>query len=567
MRTTGVILLLALMALIVSVTTVGAQVPTKMNYQVMLTDDSDQPLANASVQIVFRLYTASSGGSLQWTETHNATTNSIGVVSVILGETTPLPAVDFDQPLWLEIEVESEILTPRRELVSAAYSLHAHDSDYLGGVQASDYALDSEISGLGDGYSLDASDGSPVDQVYVDAAGEVGIGTTTPNEDLHIHDGTGLVYARFTNSTTGTNTGDGFKIGINGAGNAYLYQYEAADLNFVTSGIYRGKFTSDGVFELGNELTNGYFNVYGLGSADPISYIGIYGDRGGAAELYDLSARRTAYIEPDINGGGAGFLCVRDGNEDEGFVVNGNHSSGDCQVVIDGSASTISIQPGDTGDGSVTLPAGAVSSSEILNEAGVASAYSSSSFALTGGYDILLNRTIFAPSSGYILAIATAEAYCSGGATNGADFGVSSSSSSFPAGGSVYVRTPDAAGAGSWYQAVTVQGIFQVSYGSNTIYFLADEVTGGWSVGHRKLSLVFIPSAYGTVSSTPPGDVIDPETQARETGSPMTDADVALEQSESIAANQARVDAELAAMRAEMAEIRAQLGNANGKND
>ena len=40
--------------------------------------------------------------------------------------------------------------------------------------------------GLGDGHSLDAADGAPVDVVYVDNSGKVGVGTTSPAEKLHV---------------------------------------------------------------------------------------------------------------------------------------------------------------------------------------------------------------------------------------------------------------------------------------------------------------------------------------------------------------------------------------------
>jgi hypothetical protein len=43
--------------------------------------------------------------------------------------------------------------------------------------------------GDGDGHSLDADDDDPADVVYVDAEGEVGIGTTTPEDLLHINYG------------------------------------------------------------------------------------------------------------------------------------------------------------------------------------------------------------------------------------------------------------------------------------------------------------------------------------------------------------------------------------------
>lgn len=53
----------------------SAQFPTSMNYQVMLTDDSDHPLADQSVDLVFRLYETESGGSASWTETHSTPTS------------------------------------------------------------------------------------------------------------------------------------------------------------------------------------------------------------------------------------------------------------------------------------------------------------------------------------------------------------------------------------------------------------------------------------------------------------------------------------------------------------
>jgi hypothetical protein len=37
-----------------------------------------------------------------------------------------------------------------------------------------------------DGHSLDASDGDPIDAVYVDAGGKVGIGTLTPTQALTV---------------------------------------------------------------------------------------------------------------------------------------------------------------------------------------------------------------------------------------------------------------------------------------------------------------------------------------------------------------------------------------------
>ncbi|MGA1867046.1 MAG: tail fiber domain-containing protein [bacterium] len=57
--------------------------------------------------------------------------------------------------------------------------------------------------GNGDGYSLDAADGNPVDAVYVNNEGNLGIGTTAPKEKLDID---GDVYIDGSGSTIGGTT-------------------------------------------------------------------------------------------------------------------------------------------------------------------------------------------------------------------------------------------------------------------------------------------------------------------------------------------------------------------------
>jgi hypothetical protein len=128
----------------------SAQIPQTMNYQMMLTDDADQPLANQMVSLVFRIYDTDAGGSPNWTEPRVLETNSIGVVSLVLGEVVPIP-LDFLGPLWLEVEVEGEILTPRRPLTPAPYARHSNtanlagDALALGGVPAEAWALDDDL--------------------------------------------------------------------------------------------------------------------------------------------------------------------------------------------------------------------------------------------------------------------------------------------------------------------------------------------------------------------------------------------------------------------------------------
>jgi len=159
---------LTVLIVLMHVALCAAETPKKMNYQAMLTDDNDQPLINQPVLVGFSIWDAENGGgSPLWSESHNTATNWIGVVSVVLGSVNPID-IEFGAPRWLQIEVDGETLNPRREMVGASYALY------------------DERGGTGDGHSLDASDGLPLDALFVDNMGNVGVGTTSPLADLHV---------------------------------------------------------------------------------------------------------------------------------------------------------------------------------------------------------------------------------------------------------------------------------------------------------------------------------------------------------------------------------------------
>ncbi len=589
------VLVLAVAALLLAAVSASGQVPEKMNYQVMLTDNSDQPLADQAVTVEFRLYSSGVGGTLYWTETHNTATNSIGVVSVVLGETTPLPTNPFALPLWLEVEVDSEVMAPRRELVSAPYALRSHTSDFLGDEAASEYTLDADLStpgsinnpanpvdwtklksvpagfadgsddvgGAGDGHSLDASDGSPVDALYVNSVGNVGIGTTAPANKLTVGGSSAAAYAQFTSSGTGYTASDGFEIGVNGSGYAFINQQEAHSIAFMTNGTLKATLTSDGIFEFGSSVSDGTAEFYASGGASPSIKLKTSPAYGGEIELYEENGARYGSLEPDADGTG-GYFRIYGGGGVNGFLVNGNSSGGNPYVGIQGTVSSTDFNTNVAGDGAVELPTSAVSAIEILDEPGVASTSATTSIVLSGPVETLLSQSITVPASGYVLAMASAEADIEHGATySGAQFGVSNSSSSFPSGARIYHRVPAGAAEGTWEPGVSVQWLFEVTAGTHTFYFLGDRVGGTWSVWDRSLMLVYFPTAYGTVSRTVAAPPSNPEQRTAEPGYALTEADVAAERAESEAFNNARIERELAEMEAKIAELRANMGNGN----
>lgn len=225
--------LVSLVCLICLVSASAMAVPGVINYQGKLTNTSDCVLTG-DYPIHFSLYYSETGGTASWGEEQNVSVDQ-GIFSVQLGKVTPFPAGLFDgDNLYLEMSVQNpdtglwEPLSPRQRLTSTAYAIKSDTSNYAtlaGSVQdgsitpdkIADGAIDSakikdhtiQQQDLGfspfpvDGHSLDAADGDPVDAVYVDNEGKVGIGTTNPENALTV---TGMVM--------GTPTIEGVHIGL-----------------------------------------------------------------------------------------------------------------------------------------------------------------------------------------------------------------------------------------------------------------------------------------------------------------------------------------------------------------
>jgi hypothetical protein len=204
-----------------------------MHFQGVLTDEIGTPLEGTNT-VTFAIYNTSSGGLALWFETLGVDCED-GVFSVILGVTDPID-LDFSEQYWLGVQVAGDTeMTPRYRLTSAPYAfragtayhaleadssataghaaaaLYADESEYaatadsaivaghaaaadsaqgvrwmnISGVPA-DIADGDDVGGSGDGHSLDAADGSPNDAVYVDDAGKVGVGTTSPGSQLDV---------------------------------------------------------------------------------------------------------------------------------------------------------------------------------------------------------------------------------------------------------------------------------------------------------------------------------------------------------------------------------------------
>jgi len=202
-------------------------VPAQLNYQGFLVNASDSSAVTAMLEMTFRLFDSETKGAELWSETHSAVDISNGQFQVLLGSVTPFSVGLFaGATLWLQTEVGTEILSPRKPLVSVAYSRRSENADQaltaqwasdayhaaladtaaytqVAGMTAADSAvvagnahqlegeslsdLDSRYATQDDLDHLDAADGDPTDAVYVDDDGQVGIGTMSPARTLDVN--------------------------------------------------------------------------------------------------------------------------------------------------------------------------------------------------------------------------------------------------------------------------------------------------------------------------------------------------------------------------------------------
>lgn len=112
-----------LVALAVLVLASGCGTPplqNEMSYQGRLTDAGGNPIGGTR-DMTFRLFTTDTGGTSIWEEAHSVQVTD-GLFNVVLGGTTALDEANFHQPLYLEVEVGGETLSPRQKLLAAPYA-------------------------------------------------------------------------------------------------------------------------------------------------------------------------------------------------------------------------------------------------------------------------------------------------------------------------------------------------------------------------------------------------------------------------------------------------------------
>jgi hypothetical protein len=147
----------------------AAVVTVPLNYQGQLSDPTGLPLSG-SQNMSFIIYDASSGGNQIWSSAASSVTVNNGLFSVDFSVGLSSTAM-VNSPMWLEISVGGQVLSPRRQILSTMF---ANNSSYLQGavpgsgvgnlpvIQADGHLLPSilsapfplNVTGTGSGYAI-----------------------------------------------------------------------------------------------------------------------------------------------------------------------------------------------------------------------------------------------------------------------------------------------------------------------------------------------------------------------------------------------------------------------------
>jgi len=173
--------------------------PHEINYQGWLGNTQDTTGVTGNYDLTFRLYDADTGGNLLWTEAKTGVRVEKGIFNIYLGSQNPLPPALFTgEPLWLEVKVGTEILSPRKKLASVGYAIKSETADKASYADTAGYALGSGGGIGGSGipnyipkFSTSTTIGTS--NIYEDSFGNVGIGTTSPAQKLSLAGSLGLL--------------------------------------------------------------------------------------------------------------------------------------------------------------------------------------------------------------------------------------------------------------------------------------------------------------------------------------------------------------------------------------
>jgi len=505
----------------------------------------------------FKLFDVESLGSQVGATISLDVTVTHGLFTVPLNDSGQFGPQAFDgNERWLEITIDGTPITPRQPLTAAPHAEFARTATALRAAGSpTDAALVDSFGGLvlGTGSNLqkldsggvsrsllqyDESDNfqilAPPDRTLsfrtgtggftsvratLTAGGRVGIGTAAPDVLVHLQSGTpgdsGTVTAsnlllerssdNYLTFLSPANRLTGLAFGRPGSTSAEL----------IHGGITYNESTSlnSMQFKTGGNLTRMTINAagdVGIGTTTPLEPL----------HVVHVSDATLCLERP------GGAIVAADAVSSAGSIGTSNAfpfrltTNGAARVTVSSTglvgintttpAGRLHVVDVAGGNGSVILPASSISAAEILDEPGCAGmVYSGEDIPISAAFpdppESVLSHSITAPAAGFVLAIATiGSRQVSLGAAN-VKWGLTTNPSSLPADALMIVEFQPVGAAGLWGMPVTLHRLFPVSAGTTTVHIMAQAVFGSSEFGKAQLSLVFLPSSYGTTPTAGEG--------------------------------------------------------------
>ncbi len=312
------------------------------------------------------------------------------------------------------------------------------------------------------------------------------------------------------------------------------YSFRVGTIDDADGGTIVSDVEIEGALDLGDATHAGQLDLYAGDGSDPVVSLQTDAYQNGRIEVHNATGTNR---------------CTIDG---------GYAETGDPLLYLQGSQKTVALYTDITGNTSVLLGSDAVHDLEILDEPGVAFSASNTTYGISTSWMSFRSRSITVPASGYVIAVGSFSVYAnhSSGTYTEANFAITRDleavSNLQGTAFSISSATPSSAK----MIPLALTTVFPVSSGTHTVYMAAQELSGTVMAGDSRLSLIYVPTAYGDVTdvemTTTPGDDI-----VREGG--LTQAEIDQERTDAEAFDRARMQSELDAMQAEIDAMKARL--------
>ena len=356
-----------------------SQVPQKMSYQAVIRNSSNQLVANHAVGMRISMLQGSATGAVVYKETQNPITNANGLISIEIGSGTivtgTFAAINWaNGPYFIQTETDptggtNYTIVGTSQLLSVPYALYAEKANTSMEWQTiGNNIFNKNIGNIGigtisPGCKLDLRNvpigfssankrwemayDSTNAYFYIDEygasrgfaildGGNVGIGTTNPLFDLHIHNSNTTAAIKFTNGISGNDMNHGADIGQYG-NNFSINNWENGSIFFNTNHLQRLAIDPLGNLGIGTLSPAAKLHVngkaiitdsLGIGTTTPAARLDVEGN----VKIVDGTQGNGKVLTSDGNGNASWqnrIGCYVYGMDDTTFIIGGGiHEQG-----------------------------------------------------------------------------------------------------------------------------------------------------------------------------------------------------------------------------------------------